>query len=151
MANAWVEHIRAFAKKHNLSYGCALSDPKCKETYRSGKEAPPLETPMRTSRIIKPTPPRGEPPRPINASPKTSIGISRFAKKQTTTSLPPPPPPPPATKPKKAKAKLSKETVIEIRKRYSEGGITQQQLASQYGVTRVQITHIVNQNRWKNI
>jgi hypothetical protein len=30
----WVEHIRDFAKRNNLTYGCALSDPKCSEEYR---------------------------------------------------------------------------------------------------------------------
>jgi len=164
MANKWVEHIRAFAKKHNLSYGCALSDPKCKETYKSGKEAPPLETPMRTSRIIKPTPPKGEPPKP-KPSPKNAFNTSRFWKK-TTGDVPPletpfrtsriikatpPTSEPPATKSKKPKAKLTKENVLEIRRLYIEGNMTQQQLADMFGVNRVQITHIVNQNRWKNI
>jgi len=30
----WVEHIKDFAKRNNLTYGCALSDPKCSEEYR---------------------------------------------------------------------------------------------------------------------
>jgi hypothetical protein len=30
----WIEHIRDFAKRNNLTYGCALSDPKCSEEYR---------------------------------------------------------------------------------------------------------------------
>lgn len=34
MPSAWVEHIRDFAKRNNLTYGCALSDPKCSEEYR---------------------------------------------------------------------------------------------------------------------
>jgi len=33
MANAWVEHIRKFARENNKSYGCALSDPACKLSY----------------------------------------------------------------------------------------------------------------------
>lgn len=60
MVNKWVEHIRAFAKKNNLSYGCALSDPKCKSSYHAGKGVPDLETPMRTSRVIKANPPKVE-------------------------------------------------------------------------------------------
>ena len=33
MANSWIEHIRKYAKDNNLSYGCALSSPDCKNTY----------------------------------------------------------------------------------------------------------------------
>ena len=34
MPNAWIEHIKNFAKANNTTYGCALSNPKCKETYK---------------------------------------------------------------------------------------------------------------------
>ena len=37
MVNKWIEHIKAFAKAHNISYGCALSNPKCLATYKSKK------------------------------------------------------------------------------------------------------------------
>lgn len=30
----WVQHVRRFAAENNLTYGCALSDPRCKETYK---------------------------------------------------------------------------------------------------------------------
>lgn len=33
MPNAWIEHVRGFAKKNNLSYGCAMTDPKVKDGY----------------------------------------------------------------------------------------------------------------------
>ena len=32
MANAWVQHVRAYAKKHNISYMCAIS--KASKTYK---------------------------------------------------------------------------------------------------------------------
>ena len=32
--NAWVEHVKSFALKNNLSYSCALSDKKCKASYK---------------------------------------------------------------------------------------------------------------------
>jgi len=35
MPNKWVEHIKEFAKLHNMSYGCALSDPDCKASYKN--------------------------------------------------------------------------------------------------------------------
>ena len=31
--NAWIQHVRNFAEENNLSYACALSDPRCKESY----------------------------------------------------------------------------------------------------------------------
>jgi hypothetical protein len=31
MTNKWIEHVRAYAKEHNIPYGCAIS--KAKETY----------------------------------------------------------------------------------------------------------------------
>jgi hypothetical protein len=37
MVNRWVEHIRKFAKENNKTYGCALSDPACRASYKSGK------------------------------------------------------------------------------------------------------------------
>ena len=37
MANSWVEHIKKFAKDNNITYGCALSDPRCKADYAKSK------------------------------------------------------------------------------------------------------------------
>ena len=34
MPNKWVEHVKAFAAKNNLSYACALSKPECKQSYQ---------------------------------------------------------------------------------------------------------------------
>lgn len=35
MPNQWIDHVKKFAADNNLSYGCALSKPECKETYRA--------------------------------------------------------------------------------------------------------------------
>jgi hypothetical protein len=43
MANKWVEHIKKWAKANNSTYGCALSNPKCKEDYKKSKEEPKQE------------------------------------------------------------------------------------------------------------
>jgi hypothetical protein len=37
MPNAWVEHVRKFASKNNMSYGCAVSDAECKASYHRQK------------------------------------------------------------------------------------------------------------------
>lgn len=47
--------------------------------------------------------------------------------------------------------KLTADMVVEIRNRYANGGITQGQLAKEYGVGRDQISRIVNRNRWAHI
>jgi hypothetical protein len=33
MVNAWIIHVKEFAKKHDLSYGCAISTPECRQSY----------------------------------------------------------------------------------------------------------------------
>lgn len=35
MANAWIEHVKEFAKKNKMSYSMALKDPKVKKGYVS--------------------------------------------------------------------------------------------------------------------
>ena len=39
MSNPWVNHIRAFAAKNNVSYACAISIPACRESYHKTKQA----------------------------------------------------------------------------------------------------------------
>lgn len=34
MPNRWIEFVKEFASKNNLTYGCAVSTPACKEEYR---------------------------------------------------------------------------------------------------------------------
>ena len=33
MPNAWITHVKNFAKENNKSYGCDISDPACKNSY----------------------------------------------------------------------------------------------------------------------
>jgi hypothetical protein len=37
MASAWVLHVKDFARRKGVAYGCALSDPDCSKEYRSNK------------------------------------------------------------------------------------------------------------------
>lgn len=32
--NRWIEHVKNYAQKNNISYSCALSLPDCKNTYK---------------------------------------------------------------------------------------------------------------------
>ena len=34
MVNKWIEHVKEFSKKHNISYACALSHPDLKNDYQ---------------------------------------------------------------------------------------------------------------------
>jgi len=49
--NSWVMHIRNYAKEHNLTYACALSEPGCRASYKSKKdlkkEAEPKQEPKK--------------------------------------------------------------------------------------------------------
>lgn len=47
------------------------------------------------------------------------------------------------------RARFTSEQVTEIRQRYAQGGITQKQLAAQYGVSRSAICHVLLGNVWK--
>ena len=38
MANKWIEHVQAYAKKHGMKYNEAMKDPKCKEAYKKGSD-----------------------------------------------------------------------------------------------------------------
>lgn len=48
-------------------------------------------------------------------------------------------------------ARLTRAQVLDIRKRYDRGGVTQQQLADFYGVHVMTINSIVNRRTWRHI
>lgn len=48
-------------------------------------------------------------------------------------------------------AKLSNEKVVAIRSLYAAGGVTQRQLAAQFGVSQRAIWHVVNRKQWKHV
>ena len=48
-------------------------------------------------------------------------------------------------------AKLTEEQVIEIRRRYAAGGVTQQALGEEYGVDRSLISRTVRRERWAHL
>lgn len=49
---------------------------------------------------------------------------------------------------KNAQTKLNREQVLEIRKRYSEGGVSQNKLAEEYGIAQTNVSLIVNRKNW---
>lgn len=48
-------------------------------------------------------------------------------------------------------AKLTDDAVREIRRRYAEGGISQQKLADEYGVNQSKISDVVNRRTWRHV
>lgn len=48
-------------------------------------------------------------------------------------------------------AKLTDKAVREIRERYKAGGVTQTQLAKEYGVNQTKISDVVNYRTWKHV
>ena len=38
MPNKWIEHVRKFSRENNISYGCAISDSRCKASYEPKTE-----------------------------------------------------------------------------------------------------------------
>jgi hypothetical protein len=37
MPNAWIDHVRAYAREHNISYGCAVSEARPSYVRAPGK------------------------------------------------------------------------------------------------------------------
>jgi|TARA_R110000764_G_scaffold11470_2_gene34407 hypothetical protein len=48
-------------------------------------------------------------------------------------------------------AKLTEENVIEIRRRYAEGGVTQRKLADEFGVSRRSVYRVVLRKTWAHV
>jgi hypothetical protein len=42
---AWTDYVKEFAKKHNTTYGCALSMPECSAGYKAMKGEKPKKAP----------------------------------------------------------------------------------------------------------
>jgi hypothetical protein len=53
--------------------------------------------------------------------------------------------------PTRPTTKLTPQQVIEIRRRYAEGGISMSQLAEEYGVVATNINLIIQRKTWKDL
>lgn len=65
LENLWVSFLKNYAKSNNITYSCALSDPRAKEQYKTGKmpmkeepvmmmETVMMKEPMMNIKIKKP-------------------------------------------------------------------------------------------------
>ena len=43
--NPWVNHVREFAKQHNLTYMCAASTPECSKSYKEKQKPKAITAP----------------------------------------------------------------------------------------------------------
>lgn len=58
---AWTDHVKKWAKENNKTYGCAISDPRCKASYRSGDVASAREKVVESVQKIRRIPSQFEP------------------------------------------------------------------------------------------
>ena len=88
---AWTDHIREYAKKHGLTYACALSQPDCAATYKGKKaEAPAKAAPAKKmAKAPKPKPePKAPKPKPEPKPVKAVIGKAvRVSKKKLAEGI----------------------------------------------------------------
>ena len=61
MPNAWIQHVKKFARENNMAYGCAVSDPRCKASYK--KPAVIKKTKVKVSIPVKVEEKKSAPPR----------------------------------------------------------------------------------------
>jgi len=65
---AWTDYVKEFAKKHNTTYGCALSMPECSAGYKAMKGVKPKKAPkikaMKASEMM----PKPKSRKPLSAS-----------------------------------------------------------------------------------
>ena len=46
--NPWIDHVRAYAKQHGISYMCAVSDPNCSKSYKEKQKPKAITSPVPT-------------------------------------------------------------------------------------------------------
>ena len=76
--SAWIQHIKNFAKKNNVSYGCALSMPECKKEYHQKKQ---LLTDVKLPKKLKPIPAPKPKPAPKPAQKADIVVLAEGPKK----------------------------------------------------------------------
>jgi DNA phosphorothioation-dependent restriction protein DptG len=52
-SNPWVIHVKEWSKANNVSYGCAISKPECKEAYQKKKNKTNLEIAKKPLSILQ--------------------------------------------------------------------------------------------------
>ena len=54
MTNSWVDFLKDYAKSNNITYSCALSDPRAKDEYKEGKMTTKDYSKPVIERVMKP-------------------------------------------------------------------------------------------------
>jgi hypothetical protein len=73
MPNRWVEHVKEFARKNNISYGCALSDPNLKKGY-----IPKGDKRQKAEKLEMAVPDTSVKPKGIVIKPRPKVVIAKF-------------------------------------------------------------------------
>jgi hypothetical protein len=73
MPNRWVEHVRAFAAKNNMSYMCAITDPDIKKGY-----IPTERKKQKTEKLEQAMPSTEPKPKNIVIKPRPKVVIATF-------------------------------------------------------------------------
>jgi hypothetical protein len=85
MANAWVEHIRKYAKDNNMTYACALTDANCKGSY---KKAPKPLTQKKERELMGAEEPTGKANKKSRHKEKVVALKSKMLKTQAIQGIP---------------------------------------------------------------
>lgn len=110
MVNAWVEFVRKYSKDHNISYGCAISKPDCKEQYHS-KTRKLADLNANTPKILSSQKSSQLKDALSNIKRTKIVAPANFGIAPVQTLIPPTPPPAPqmgTTKPKSKRGRKPK-------------------------------------------
>ena len=96
LENLWVNFLKNYAKSNGITYSCAISDPRAKEEYKTGKmsimsmkEEPPMMTKkeqvmeMMDSKALKRTKKPVKPVKPVMVEPVMIVEPVMMPKKTT--------------------------------------------------------------------
>ena len=90
MPNNWINHVKDFARENNLTYGCAISNPLCKSSYKkpvkqkAEQPAPATAPETKTFRKKRPAPSPVPPPPPIFVPPPPPQTLASFTEPNIT-------------------------------------------------------------------
>ena len=114
-SDPWVDHVRAFAKQHNLTYMCAASTPECSKSYKKKQNAK-----TKTKAITAPVNIK------TRARPMAAVKTLTTAPKIVPKITPTPAPPPALVKTAKANvSKTAKATVSKTAPPKTKGPLPQ--------------------------
>ena len=113
MPNAWTNHVKNFARENNLTYGCAISEPRCKASYKKPVKQKTQKAEREDKGSNDVNVPRSPPPEIKTFRKKRPVSAPTPSPEPAPAPIPPPPPifvppPPPQTLASFTEPKLTK-------------------------------------------